>query len=539
MNDHAYPRPQLRRTSFISLDGSWEFYMSENEDFPSYYNRNINVPFCPESELSGINESVSPGTYLFYRKTFSLPEGFIKSRVLLNFGAIDQYALIKLNGKIIADHEGGYEHFTVDITDFLKEENILEVCAWDNLDGLLPYGKQKVKRGGMWYTPVSGIWQSVWLESVCDDYIKNIKISCDISSALIEVNGPQDGLITLESGEEFTLKGGKAKVTPEKTVNWSPEEPFLYNFTIKAGEDEISSYFALRTLEIKDIDNIPRLCLNGKPYFFNGLLDQGYFEKGIFTPEEPSDYERDILAAKKLGFNTLRKHIKVEPEIFYYVCDKLGMAVFQDMVNNGKYSFFKDSVLPMIGFQGLSDKKMNKDEHVREAFIRSVCSEVEQLYSHPCICCWTIFNEGWGQFCSSEMYDMVKELDKSRFIDSASGWFSGGKSDVKSLHVYFKKFKMPRPSGKPVVLSEFGGYVYKIPEHSFNKDKTFGYKFFKDKDEYADAVKKLYADEIFPNIEKGLCAAIYTQISDVEDETNGLMTYDREVVKLPCDWMEK
>ena len=539
MNDHTYPRPQLRRTSFISLDGSWEFYMSENEDFPSYYNRNINVPFCPESELSGINESVSPGTYLFYRKTFSLPEGFIKSRVLLNFGAIDQYALIKLNGKIIADHEGGYEHFTVDITDFLKEENILEVCAWDNLDGLLPYGKQKVKRGGMWYTPVSGIWQSVWLESVCDDYIKKIKISCDISSALIEVNGPQDGLITLESGEEFILKEGKAKVTPEKTVNWSPEEPFLYNFTIKAGEDEISSYFALRTLEIKNIDNIPRLCLNGKPYFFNGLLDQGYFEKGIFTPEEPSDYERDILAAKKLGFNTLRKHIKVEPEIFYYVCDKLGMAVFQDMVNNGKYSFFKDSVLPMVGFQGLSDKKMNKDEHVREAFIRSVRSEVEQLYSHPCICCWTIFNEGWGQFCSSEMYDMVKELDKSRFIDSASGWFSGGKSDVKSLHVYFKKFKMPRPSGKPVVLSEFGGYVYKIPEHSFNKDKTFGYKFFKDKDEYADAVKKLYADEIFPNIEKGLCAAIYTQISDVEDETNGLMTYDREVVKLPCDWMEK
>ena len=538
MNDLIYPRPQLKRASFMSLDGIWEFYMSENEDFPSYYNRNINVPFCPESELSGINESVPPGTYLFYRKIFSLPEGFIKSRVLLNFGAVDQYALIKLNGKIIADHEGGYEHFSVDITDFLKEENILEVCAWDNLDGLLPFGKQKVKRGGMWYTPVSGIWQSVWIESVCDDYIKKIKISCDINSALIEVIGPQDGLITLESGEEFILKDGRAKVTPEKVMNWSPEEPYLYNFTLRAGEDEISSYFALRTLEVKNIDGIPRLCLNGKPYFFNGLLDQGYFEKGIFTPEDSSDYEKDILTAKRLGFNTLRKHIKIEPEAFYYACDRLGMAVFQDMVNNGKYSFFKDSALPMIGFQGLSDKKMNKDEHVREAFIRSVRSEVEQLYSHPCICYWTIFNEGWGQFDSSKMYDLLKELDESRFIDSASGWFSGGKSDVKSLHVYFKKFKMPKPSGKPVVLSEFGGYVYKIPEHSFNKDKTFGYKFFKDKDEYADAVKKLYADEIFPNIEKGLCAAIYTQITDVEDETNGLMTYDREIVKLPEGWME-
>ena len=538
MNDHTYPRPQLKRSSFMSLNGSWEFYMSENEDFPSYYNRNINVPFCPESELSGIKESVPPGTYLFYRKIFSLPEGFIKSRVLLNFGAVDQYALIKLNGKIIADHEGGYEHFSVDITGCLKDENILEVCAWDNLDGLLPFGKQKVKRGGMWYTPVSGIWQSVWLESVCDDYIKKIKISCDINSALIEVTGPQDGLITLESGEEFILKDGRAKVTPEKVMNWSPEEPYLYNFTLRAGEDEVSSYFALRTLEVKDIDGVPRLCLNGKPYFFNGLLDQGYFEKGIFTPEDPSDYEKDILTAKRLGFNTLRKHIKIEPEAFYYACDRLGMAVFQDMVNNGKYSFFKDSALPMIGFQGLSDKKMNKDEHVRSAFIRSMEKTAGQLYDHPCICCWTIFNEGWGQFDSSKMYDLLKELDESRFIDSASGWFSGGKSDVKSLHVYFKKFKMPKPSGKPVVLSEFGGYVYKIPEHSFNKDKTFGYKFFKDKDEYADAVKKLYADEIFPNIEKGLCAAIYTQITDVEDETNGLMTYDREIVKLPEGWME-
>ena len=538
MSDHSYPRPQLKRDSYISLNGRWDFTISETGNFPDEYDRTINVPFCPESELSGINERVAPDDYMFYKRTFSLPEGFIKDRVLLHFGAVDQKCAVKINGRIAGNHEGGYDAFSFDITDLLKEENVIEVCAADDLDGLFPMGKQKVKRGGMWYTPVSGIWQEVWLESVCEDYIRKIKISCDLTTAKIKIEGPQSGQLILESGQSFEIRNGCADVSPSGPVNWTPENPYLYNFTIRAGEDEISSYFALRTVDIRTTDGIPRLCLNGKPYFFNGLLDQGYFQKGIYTPEDPADYEKDILTAKSLGFNTLRKHIKIEPEAFYYACDRLGMAVFQDMVNNSKYSFFKNSVLPMAGFTRLSDKNMNKDEKTRKAFIKGVETAVDQLCAHPCIVYWTIFNEGWGQFESTNMYYMLKKLDPSRIIDSASGWFSGGKSDVKSLHVYFKKFKMPKPKYRPVVLSEFGGYVYKIEEHSFNKKKTYGYKFFKDEASYAEGVKKLYLEEILPNIDKGLSGAIYTQISDVEDETNGLITYDREVVKLPEGWLE-
>ena len=342
-----------------------------------------------------------------------------------------------------------------------------------------------------------------------------------------------DGTVTVAGLGEFALKDGKVTIAPENPHFWSPEDPYLYGFTLEAGEDRIESYFAIRTLEVKKIGSYQRLCLNGKPYFFHGLLDQGYWPDGLFTPAGPECYADDILAMKRLGFNTLRKHIKVEPEEFYYQCDKLGMIVFQDMVNNGKYNYFRDTVLTTLFLKShtLPDKNFHKDPTTRKRFQEGMEATVNQLKNHPCICYWTIFNEGWGQFDSDSVYEQLRKLDDTRFIDSTSGWFRRKKTDVDSRHVYFRKVKL-KGGDKPLVLSEFGGYSYKIEGHSFNPDETYGYGKYQKREEFVEALRKLYLDEVVPCAEKGLCAAIYTQVSDVEDETNGLRTYDRNVEKL-------
>ncbi len=525
----VYPRPQLKRNSFYNLNGLWDFTVCE-KDFE------ITVPFPPESMLSGLDMEIPSGEVMHYSKDFTLPEGFVKNKVLINFGAVDQECEVYLNGEFVGSHKGGYEHFTFDITDFLQEENKLYVKAWDNLkNNILPYGKQTLKRGGMWYTPVSGIWQTVWIESVPHAYVKSLKIDVGTDFAKIEADGVCDGKISVTTPEGVLvaeLVNGVAEIDIPEPQLWSPENPYLYYFTLESGKDKVESYFALRTLEIKEVEGIARLCLNGEPYFFNGLLDQGYFSDGIFTPADPSCFGNEIKIAKAMGFNMLRKHIKIEHEQFYYDCDRLGMVVFQDMVNNGKYSFLRDTALPTVGLKRLNDKKMHKNPESRKAFCQAMEATVKDLYNHPCICYWTIFNEGWGQFSSTKMYHKLKAIDSSRFIDSASGWFSGGESDVESLHVYFKPFKMPKKSSKPVVLSEFGGYSYKPEGHVFNKENTYGYRFFKDIEEFKKALKKLYDEEIYPQVPKGLCAAVYTQLSDVEDETNGLISYDRKFIKV-------
>ena len=307
---------------------------------------------------------------------------------------------------------------------------------------------------------------------------------------------------------------------------------------MEVGEDKVESYFAIRSLEIKKVGDYPRLCLNGKPYFFHGLLDQGYWPDGIFTPAAPECYADDILAMKKLGFNTLRKHIKVEPEEFYYQCDKLGMIVWQDMVNNSDYNFIRDTALPTIGLQKWNDRNWRKDKADREVFLREAKATVEQLYNHPCICYWTIFNEGWGQFDCDEVYEKFIHFDNTRFIDTTSGWFRRKRTDVDSRHVYFGKLEKLKGDGvKPLVLSEFGGKTYKVEGHIFNPDKSYGYGGCDTLERLNGEVEKLYMDGILPCIEKGLCASIYTQVSDVEDEINGLVTYDRKVEKLKPEVM--
>ena len=531
----VYPRPQMKRDSYLNLNGLWEFSCNDHTE-----HNKILVPFCPESKLSGVGEHFPEGSMLTYRRMFTLPQGFHKGRVILHIGAADQEATVFLNKKKVCSHKGGYEAFCCDITDALAEKNELVITCVDNLyDQSFPYGKQVLpeKRGGMWYTPVSGIWQTVWLESVPETYIEKLNIENLGYSVKVSMEPALSGTVTVAELGSFELVDGSVTITPEEPHLWSPEDPYLYDFTVEAGDDRVESYFAIRSLEIKTIGQYPRLCLNGKPYFFHGLLDQGYWPDGIYTPATPECYGDDILMMKKLGFNTLRKHIKVEAEEFYYLCDKLGMIVFQDMVNNGDYSFFRDTALPTVGLQKLCDKNMHKNPESRIAFREAMAATVRQLKNHPCICYWTIFNEGWGQFDSDHVYEEMKVLDNSRFIDSTSGWFRQKKSDVESLHIYFGSWKKLKAGKKPLVLSEFGGYCYGVQGHLFNPEKAYGYKACKSLDDLNRDLQALYEEKVIPAAEKGLCAAIYTQVSDVEDEINGLLTYDRKVCKANAEML--
>lgn len=536
----CYPRPQMRRDSWLNLNGEWEFAVGDKA-FSNSYDEKIRLPFCPESRLSGIGRHFDEGAALCYRRRITLPEGFCRGRVLLHIGAADQHLECYVNDKTVGSHSGGYENITFDITDALVEgENEIRFRCFDDLtDQRWPYGKQTLKRGGMWYTPVSGIWQTVWLESVPETYIRKLHIENRGVSVTIRTEPQLSGTVTVAGLGAFALEDGRVTIAPEKPRFWSPEDPFLYEFTLEAGEDRVESYFAIRTLEIKKVGSYQRLCLNGKPYFFHGLLDQGYWPDGLFTPAAPECYAQDILAMKKLGFNTLRKHIKVEPEEFYYQCDRLGMIVFQDMVNNGHYHYIRDTALPTVSltFQKiLPDRWLHRNADNRAAFLAGMEATVGQLKNHPCICYWTIFNEGWGQFDSGAIYERLRKLDDTRFIDATSGWFRQGKTDVDSRHVYFRKVTL-KAGGKPLVLSEFGGYSYKIEGNSFNPDETYGYGKFRRREEFVEALRALYMEQVVPCVEKGLCAAIYTQVSDVEDETNGLLTYDRKAEKLTADEM--
>ena len=530
----VYPRPQMKRESYLNLNGWWDFAVSEKDRVPEEFTQQIRVPFCPESRLSGVDVHFPENCFLFYRKKLTLPQGFRRGRVLLHIGAADQIADVFVNGREIFHHEGGYDAFSCDITDALEEENELVIrCKDDLTNQSFPYGKQTLNRGGMWYTPVSGIWQTVWAESVPDVYIRELNIENRGTSVLIDTGDPSlAGTVTVKGLGEYSLTEGKVTIAPENPHLWSPEDPYLYEFTLTAGEDTVESYFALRVLEIKKVGSYPRLCLNGKPYFFHGLLDQGYWPDGIFTPAEPENYAEDILSMKKLGFNTLRKHIKVEAEEFYYQCDKLGMIVWQDMVNNSDYNFLRDTALPTAGILSIPDKHLHKDQLHRSRFLMSMIKTVRQLRNHPSILYWTIFNEGWGQFDADYVFDEFKKLDDTRFVDATSGWFLRKNSDVDSRHVYFRKVKLKGNGKRPLVLSEFGGKTYSVQGHIFNPDKTYGYGGCESTAQLNEVVAALYMDEIVPCIKNGLCASIYTQVSDVEDEINGLITYDRRVEKM-------
>ncbi len=528
-----YPRPQMKRKSYLSLCGEWT--LSVERKGKTELLGNIHVPFSPETALSGINRTLALGERYVYEKTFSVPRDRSDGSVFLHFGAVDQIAEVFLNQTLVGTHTGGYLPFTIDITAFLIDgENQICVRVTDDLDSELAYGKQRRRRGGMWYTPISGIWQPVWMECVPNDPISDLRLTPTLDRVIVEtVGGGVKKTLTLQTdrGERvYTYEGDRLELVVDEPILWTPENPYLYRFSLTDGTDCVESYFALRTVETKTVDGIPRICLNGKPYFFHGILDQGYYSDGIYLPATPEGYRFDISEMKKLGFNMLRKHIKIEPEIFYYECDRQGMIVFQDMVNSGTYNFLMDTALPTIGFKkGFAHRATQKR---RANFENDARGTVDLLYNHPCVCYYTIFNEGWGQYRGAErIYRELKQQDPTRVYDTASGWFRIEESDVRSEHIYFKKIAL-QAGDLPLILSEFGGYSCKIAGHSFHLDKTYGYRNCADTASFERDLLALYRTEIIPAIRQGLCAAVLTQVSDVEDETNGLLTYDRRVTKV-------
>ena len=523
-----YPRPQLRRKSFLNLNGVWQLNGSD-----------IVVPFPPESRAAQYSGELSEN--MSYERAFELPKGFFKGRerVILHFGAVDQVCYVYVNNQLVTRHVGGYLPFSADITDYLcLGENNLRVEAEDTLSHVYPYGKQRKDRGGMWYTPVSGIWQTVWMEAVPEKHVESIRVTPDLNGVTLNVISKQDGCVVTVKGESKAIPTNcDVRLEIENPRLWSPEDPYLYDLHITCGADEVDSYFALRTVTIEEKGGAQRVCLNGKPIFMNGLLDQGYFVEGIYVPERPAAYAQDIENMQELGFNLLRKHIKIEPEIFYYECDRRGMLVMQDMVNSGDYQFFRDTALPTVGFKWWPDHRPGDKE--RKAFFEQHCREtLAHLYNHPCVIAYTIFNEGWGQYDSDRIYSDLKAMDPTRFYDSTSGWFHKKKSDVDSLHIYFRN-KVLKPKRRPMLLSECGGYTRAIAGHLYAQDGSYGYGKTDSEEALTQKIQQMYEIMVLPAIKTGLCGVIYTQVSDVEDEINGLYTFDRAVCKVNKEGMQR
>jgi len=533
-----YPRPQFVRNSYINLNGKWKCEFSKSKKLPNEFNTDIIVPFSPETPLSGVSRVLSPDEYLHYEKKFELPENFNKGRIFIHFGAVDQIATVYLNGTEIGTHKGGYTPFTFELTDYIKQdENVLNVTVKDYSDTKeYSKGKQKFKRGGIWYSPQSGIWQTVWLESTPAQFLERVKITPDYDNEQVnfEFFGTDDVITRIYDGENLIAETKETTVKIPDFKSWSPESPFLYDVKFQACGETISSYFGMRKFSVGEDENgIKRLFLNNKPYFHNGLLDQGYYPDGFLTPPSNEAMEFDVKKMKELGFNMLRKHIKVEPLLWYHYCDVNGILVWQDMVNGGGQYGLEISVLPFIGVN-LDDTNYKTfkrtDKEARELYYQELKETVDYLYNCPCIALWVPFNEGWGQFDSKIAYDMLKKMDPSRTVDSTSGWHDRGHSDVISKHIYFTPIKV-KAGNRPYVLSEFGGYSQKIEGHTFN-NKMFGYKIYKSKETLTKAYKCTFEKTIIPQIKDGLAATVYTQVTDVEDELNGILTYDRKVVKI-------
>ena len=553
-----YPRPQMVRDNWVNLNGMYEYAVTdENTQWCEKFDGEIRVPFAIESCLSGVCKRISKNDRLWYRKSFSLPESFKGKRTILHFGAVDWECKIYINKTLVGSHIGGYCPFSFDITDSLVEgENELVVWVYDPTDEAWQNrGKQARYSHGFWYTSTSGIWQTVWMEAVSENYIKKYKLTPDIDKGVLaietDVQGEGSLKIKVLDGENVVAEEAidkKTEVSIPELKLWSPENPFLYDFvlTLENGEtvDSVKGYFAMRKFSIGEYEGYNRLFLNNEPYFQRGLLDQGYWSDGQLTPPTDEAMIYDIETMKRLGYNMLRKHIKVEPARWYYHCDRLGMIVWQDMISGGQFlNNFYVGVLPNI-YTFLSPViDLTKKDNAYKTFSREkiewrtqfeeeLFEMIDALYNYPCIGCWVPFNEGWGQFDAKRIGDAVKAYDPTRFVDHASGWYDQKGCDFKSIHRYILPFVAPKYDGRPIVISEYGGYSQILDGHVWNKAKSFGYQMYKSKESLTEAYRKLHEHQIIPAIKKGLSATVYTQVSDVEFEVNGILTYDREILKL-------
>ena len=542
-----YPRPQMRRDSYLNLNGRWEYAITDSDEPPRCWDGTILVPFSPESALSGVGRTLRPGQTLWYRREVTVPQGFIPrdGRLLLHFGAVDQEAAVYLNGVLLGRHMGGYNAFTLDATDALGPRNTLLVRVHDDTDASFhSRGKQKTRRGGIWYTPQSGIWQTVWMEAVPRRYIEGLHIVPLFDRSAVEVTvrcaQPLQCEATVDGRTVPFTSGEAARIPMPDFRAWSPEDPYLYDLSVTLGEDRVESYFGMRKVEVRaDRGGVKRLFLNGEPYFHSGLLDQGYWPDGLYTAPSDEALIFDIQTAKSMGFNMLRKHIKVEPMRWYYHCDRLGMLVWQDMPSGGGKYRFSTITLPLITGIHRRDNRYRAfartSSQGRAEYMDELEEMVLQLFNAPSVALWVPFNEGWGQFDSTFVMERLRLLDPTRPVDPASGWHDQGAGDLRSLHVYFKPFRFRRDRrGRALALSEFGGYNLRVDGHCFNQ-KDYGYRRLPDAAALWRDFVRLYEREVLPAVPRGLCAAVYTQLSDVEDELNGLMTYDRRVVKLDAD----
>ncbi len=549
---NEYPRPQMVRSAWQNLNGEFNFALGNSLDTaPSAFNGKILVPFAYESQLSGVCKQLKPDEILWYSKKFTVDDAIANDRILLHFEAVDWQCKVYVNGSLVAEHIGGYLPFTADITDVLQDgENELRVAVYDPTDeGWQQRGKQTLESHGFWYTATSGIWQTVWLEGVSATHIEKVKLLPDIDKDILKIDltlvGESDKILAQ------VLDGDKVILEKQISLNdtleltdyelWSPENPKLYDLrlTVYSGDnvvDTVMSYFGMRKFSIQTVDGLPRLSLNNKPYFQNGLLDQGYWCDGGLTAPTDEAMIYDIAKMKELGFNMLRKHIKIEPSRWYYHCDRLGMLVWQDMVSGGKFiGQILAGVLPNLSIDVKDNKykafSREKPEW-RANFEQELYGMIDTLYNHVSICCWVPFNEGWGQFDAYRIGHAVKQYDPSRFVDHASGWHDQHGPEFRSVHRYIVPVTLPLRDGRPFVLSEFGGYSRIIDGHVWNKKKSFGYIMFTSEKMLSKAYKLLFRTQIIPLIKKGLCATVYTQVSDVEFEVNGILTYDRKLVKL-------
>ena len=548
-----YPRPQLRRNSYLNLNGIWEYAITKTAEKPAAMQGEIVVPFSPETPLSGVGHLLQPDEYLWYRRSVTLPEGFFRGgRLLLHFGAVDQCCTVWVNGQEAGGHTGGYLPFALDVTELIEGDAFtLELRVTDPTDtGSLSRGKQRLKNTGIWYTPQSGIWQTVWMECVPENYLRSLRITPKPEENAVhirlEADDPAMAAVTIcrDGGiiaEGQTDENGESTLTipAEELRLWSPENPFLYDAAITlTGGDKVESYFGMRAFGIgKDEKGLPRLLLNGKPYFQNGLLDQGYWSDGYYTAPSDEALIHDIAEMKRLGFNMLRKHIKVEPLRWYYHCDRLGMLVWQDMMNGGEsYSPLSIYVFSNLGLRVKDDRYRyfsRSDEAGRTHYYEELGQMIDLLYNTVSLALWVPFNEGWGQFDALKAAEFIRKRDDTRPIDHASGWYDQGGGDIKSIHWYFRPYhhKQPPKEQRPICLTEYGGYNCAVPGHCWGEGAEFGYKKIADPAEFNRAFQKLMEEQIIPAKERGLAAAVYTQVSDVEGERNGLLTYDRKVCK--------
>ncbi|MET9064081.1 glycoside hydrolase family 2 protein [Streptosporangium sandarakinum] len=547
-----YPRPQLVRDSHLSLNGRWLYAISDDPpgtyDPPETYDGEIVVPYSPEAPLSGVNRQLLPGQTLWYRRSFDLPDDFADGRVILHFGAVDQTCRVWVNDVEAGGHTGGYLPFSFDVTDALRPSGNTLVVAVRDDTGNGPRGKQRLRRGGIWYTAQSGIWQTVWAECVPEVHVERLTLTPLLDDSCVEVTVHAAGgeaRVEISAGDETvahaTVPAGRPVRVPLPEVRaWSPEDPFLYDVTVSLGPDRVRGYFGMRSFSVgPDADGVPRLLLNGRPYFHAGVLDQGYWPDGLYTPPSDEAMIRDIATMKRLGFTMLRKHIKIEPLRWYHHCDRLGMLVWQDMVNGGEpYRPWVITAPAVLPFVRLDDRRHHwfgrADAAGRTAFETDMRATVEHLRNVVSLAVWVPFNEGWGQFDAARIADELARLDPTRTVDHASGWHDQGAGDLRSLHVYFRRFRPPRPDGRVLVLSEYGGYGLRAVGHTWG-EKEFGYRRYRTVDALGEAFTRLHEEQVIPAIARGLSATVYTQLSDVEDEINGLLTYDRAVLKLPDD----